>query len=189
MMMIIVMMMTMIMTINYLIKNFLFKTTQLSGFFYYICSMNIIFLDIDGVMRTHNSDLNWSRELNQPVPNPFKRLFSKDAMENLNYLVTLTGAKVVITSTWRMYYTLTELKNLFRERGFIGQIIGTTSVGDTRGEEIVQWLNEHRIDNFVVIDDNIKDILNRIPDCKVVKCNPLNGLDEVIFDKALDILG
>ena len=29
--------------------------------------MNIIFLDIDGVMRTHNSDLNWSRELNQPV--------------------------------------------------------------------------------------------------------------------------
>ena len=145
--------------------------------------MNIIFLDIDGVMRTHNSDLNWS------VPNPFKRLFSKEAMENLNYLVTLTGYKVVITSTWRMYYTKDELRNIFRERGFIGQIIGTTSVGDTRGEEIVQWLNEHRIDNFVVIDDNIKDILNRIPDCKVVKCNPLNGLDEVIFDKVLDILG
>lgn len=151
--------------------------------------MNIIFLDIDGVMRTHNSDLNWSRELNQPVPNPFKRLFSKDAMENLNYLVTLTGAKVVITSTWRMYYTKDELRNIFRERGFIGHIVDVTNTGDTRGEEIVQWLNEHRIDNFVVIDDNIKDILNRIPDCKVVKCNPLNGLDEVIFDKALDILG
>ena len=151
--------------------------------------MNIIFLDIDGVIRTHNSDLNWSRELNQPIPTPFKRLFSKEAMENLNYLVTLTGAKVVITSTWRMYYTRDELQKLFRERGFVGQIISTTTVSDTRGEEIVQWLNEHRIDNFVVIDDNIKDILNRIPDCKVVKCNPLNGLDEQIFDKVLDILG
>jgi hypothetical protein len=151
--------------------------------------MNIIFLDIDGVMRTHNSDLNWSRELNQPVPNPFKRLFSKEAMENLNYLVTLTGSKVVITSTWRMYYTKDELRNIFRERGFIGHIVDVTNTGDTRGEEIVQWLNEHRINNFAVIDDNIKDILNRIPDCKVVKCNPLNGLDEVIFDKVLDILG
>ena len=151
--------------------------------------MNIIFLDIDGVMRTHNSDLNWSRELNQPIPNPFKRLFSKEAMDNLNYLVSLTGSKVVITSTWRMYYTKTELQNLFRERGFVGQIIGITTVGDTRGEEIVEWLNEHRITNFAVIDDNIKDILNRIPDCKVVKCNPLNGLDDVTFDKVLDILG
>ena len=151
--------------------------------------MNIIFLDIDGVMRTHNSDLNWSRELNQPVPNPFKRLFSKEAIENLNYLVNLTSSKVVITSTWRMYYTLTELKNLFRERGFIGHIVDVTNTGDTRGEEIVEWLNGHKITNFVVIDDNIKDILNRIPDCKVVKCNPLNGLDDQIFDKVLDILG
>ena len=151
--------------------------------------MNIIFLDIDGVMRTHNSDLNWSRELNQPVPNSFKRLFSKEAIENLNYLVNLTGSKVVITSTWRMYYTLTELKNLFRERGFIGHIVDVTNTGDTRGEEIVQWLNEHKITNFAVIDDNIKDILNRIPDCKVVKCNPLNGLDDITFDKVLDILG
>ena len=123
------------------------------------------------------------------MPNTFKRLFSKEAIENLNYLVNLTGSKVVITSTWRMYYTLTELKNLFRERGFIGHIVDVTNTGDTRGEEIVQWLNEHRIDNFVVIDDNIKDILNRIPDCKVVKCNPLNGLDDVTFDKVLDILG
>ena len=151
--------------------------------------MNIIFLDIDGVMRTHNSDLNWSRELNQSIPTTFKRLFSKESMGNLNYLISLTGAKVVITSTWRMYYTKTELQNIFREQVFVGQIIDTTSVGDTRGEEIVQWLNEHRIDNFAVIDDNIKDILNRIPQCKVVKCNPLDGLDDDTFDKVLDILG
>lgn len=151
--------------------------------------MNIIFLDIDGVMRTHNSDLNWSRELNQPVPNTFNRLFSKEAMENLNYLVTLTGAKVVITSTWRLYYSKNELQKIFRERGFVGQIIDITESCDTRGEEIVQWLNRYRIDNFVVIDDSVKDILNRIPDCKVVKCNPLNGLDDQTFDKVLDILG
>jgi hypothetical protein len=151
--------------------------------------MNIIFLDIDGVIRTHESDLKWSNELNQPIPSTFKRFFSKDAIGNLNYLVTLTGSKVVITSTWRLYYTLTELQNLFRERGFIGQIIDITTIKNTRGEEIVEWLNEHKVSNFVVIDDNIKDILNRIPDCKVVKCNSLNGLDDEVFDKVLEILG
>ena len=151
--------------------------------------MNVIFLDIDGVLRTYWSDCLWSQTLDESIPSHYKRLFSKDAIENLNYIVTLTGAKVVITSTWRLHYTLEELRKVFRERGFIGQIIGTTNVFGTRGEEIVDWLNDHVVKNFVVIDDNVKDILNRIPDCKVVKCHPNYGLNDDIFDKVLDILG
>lgn len=151
--------------------------------------MVIIFLDIDGVLRSYWSDYLWSQELNQPIPSHYKRLFSKDAIENLNYIVTLTGAKVVITSTWRLHYTLEELRKVFRERGFIGQIIGTTGTFGTRGEEIVDWLNDHVVKNFVVIDDNVKDIVIRIPDCKVVKCHPNYGLNDEIFDKVLDILG
>jgi hypothetical protein len=161
----------------------------LFNIFYYLCKMNIIFLDIDGVMRTYESDCYWSQKLGEPIPDMYKRHFSPDALENLNYITLLTGSKIVITSTWRLFYTLTELKSLFRERGFRGDIIGVTGVCDTRGEEIVEWLNEHRIDNFVVIDDNIKDILNRIPEVKVIKCNPLKGLNDEVFEKSIDILG
>lgn len=30
--------------------------------------MNIIFLDIDGCLRTHKSDTKWSLILNEPIP-------------------------------------------------------------------------------------------------------------------------
>jgi hypothetical protein len=151
--------------------------------------MNIIFLDIDGVLRTHESDCYWSQKLGEPIPYMYKRHFSPDALENLNYIVLLTGAKIIVTSTWRLFYTLTELKSLFRERGFKGDIIGVTGVCDTRGEEIVEWLNDHKIDNFVVLDDNIKDIVNRIPFVKVVKCESTKGINEDVFEKVIDILG
>lgn len=150
--------------------------------------MNIVFLDIDGVLRTHESDCFWSQKLGEPIPELHKRHFSPDALENLNYITLLTGAKIVVTSTWRLFYTLTELKSLFRSRGFRGDIIGITGSCDTRGEEIVEWLNEHRIDNFVVIDDNIKDIVNRIPFVKVIKCDPLKGLNDEVFDRVIGIL-
>lgn len=151
--------------------------------------MVVIFLDIDGVLRTHESDLWWSHELDKPIPPFHKRLFSKESIENLNYIIALTGAKVVITSTWRIYYTLEELKKVFRERGFIGQIIGTTEILENRGDEIIDWLNNHKIDNYVVIDDNISDVISKIPDCKIAKCKSMIGLNEEVFERVLDIIG
>jgi hypothetical protein len=151
--------------------------------------MVIIFLDIDGVLRTHGSDLWWSNELGKDIPPFHKRLFSKDAVENLNYIVALTGAKVVITSTWRIYYTLDELINVFRERGFNGKIIGTTEILENRGDEIIDWLNNHKIDNYVVIDDNISDVISKIPECKIAKCQSNLGLNDKIFERVLDIIG
>lgn len=151
--------------------------------------MVIIFLDIDGVLRTHESDLWWSRELGKAIPPFHKRLFSKEAVENLNYITALTGAKLVITSTWRIYYTLDELINVFRERGFNGQIIGTTEILENRGDEIIDWLNNHKIDNYVVIDDNISDVISKIPDCKIAKCQSTLGLNDEIFERVLDIIG
>lgn len=40
-----------------------------------VFNMNIIFLDIDGVLRTHESDLAWSKELNESVRRGTNRLF------------------------------------------------------------------------------------------------------------------
>jgi len=151
--------------------------------------MVVLFLDIDGVLRTHESDCFWSQKLEKPIPPFHKRLFSKEAIENLNYIVALTGAKVVITSTWRIYYTLSELINLFRERGFNGQIIGVTEMLENRGDEIIDWLNNHTIKNYVVIDDNISDVITKIPECKIAKCESTTGLNDKVFERVLDIIG
>jgi hypothetical protein len=47
-------------------------------------------------------------------------------------------------------------------------------------------LQDNHYSKFVVIDDQVKDIVSIIPDYKVVKINPLVGFVEV--DKVLDIL-
>jgi hypothetical protein len=151
--------------------------------------MYVIFLDIDGVLRTHKSDQYWSNLFDEPIPTFYRRHFCKEAIQNLNYIIALTGSKIVITSSWRNYYTLNELNTIFRERGFMGSIIGCTDTLETRGDEIIDWLNNHTVDKYVVIDDNIKDIVDKLPKVKVIKCNPLYGLNDEVFDKVVEILG
>ena len=68
-----------------------------------IFNKKIIFLDIDGVLRTYKSDLEWSRKINEPVYHGVNRLFKKELVDNLNEVIYLTGAKIVITSSWRIH--------------------------------------------------------------------------------------
>lgn len=157
----------------------------------------IIFLDIDGVLRTHKSDLDWSRELGVPIFRGTDRLFSKEAIDNLNEVIFLTKAKVVITSNWRLRLSLEQLRDKFKKCGFLGEIIDVTTVGfidyrplpiGDRGLEIRRWIYSNSCDRYVVIDDQVNDIIPILGDIKVVKVNPLNGFDDAVTDKVLDIL-
>ena len=71
----------------------------------------ILFLDIDGVLRTHKSDLEWSDQLKSPL---YKRKFSTRAVSNLNIITGYTRAKIVVISTWRTFISFQELKNIFK---------------------------------------------------------------------------
>ena len=123
--------------------------------------MNIIFLDIDGVLRTDKSDKDWSVRLNLPIPKRvFDRNFSPKSVSNINYITGLTRSKIVITSTWRTNFNLSELKKIFINQGIVGDVIDITTInGLNRGEEIQEYLDTHDIDNYVVIDDQVDDIL------------------------------
>jgi len=152
--------------------------------------MTIIFLDIDGVLRTHKSDLEWSLKSGLPIPQKvYDRQFSQKSVSNINYIISLTGAKIVVSSTWRNNYTIEELKEIFRSRGIFGQIIDKTGIGLTRGEEILQWLDTNEITNYVVIDDQVKDILSWVNKERVVEVNCQLGFEsDELVDKVLDIL-
>lgn len=131
--------------------------------------MKIIFLDIDGVLNSHKY---W-------VENPDReksRLGDLDpsAIETLNRIVERTGAKIVLSSTWRKVWSVDEVSEMFKSRGYrFDNIIDKTPVLDTiRGLEIDDFLkskgfdpvyydrekcrkriSDSEIKNYIIIDD------------------------------------
>lgn len=115
--------------------------------------MNVIFTDIDGVLQINNPK-KWNKKC--------CKLYS-DICNELDL-------KAVITSTWRVQYKLRELQEIFYSQGIDVEIVGTTDVlGIERGEEIAMWLSDNMISNYVVIDDNVKDILPFVNNVVAIK--------------------
>ena len=83
-----------------------------------------------------------------------------DCVSVLNSIVSRTGAKVVIVSTWRVFYSLAALRRIFKRNGFIGEIVGTTICRETefrdpfnRSLEIAHYIYSNDVNNYVIIDD------------------------------------
>lgn len=82
--------------------------------------MYVLFCDIDGVLRTHQSDLWWSQNLNAPIPDKvFDRKFSQKSVVNLNYAYNLLRFSIVVSSTWRTNFTLEELKKYIQSKWYL----------------------------------------------------------------------
>lgn len=75
----------------------------------------------------------------------------------LNETCKNTGAKLVISSSWRNYFTLNEWNSMFKELGYQNlEVDGVTErLGTIRGEEIEAYLIEHDyITDYVILDDD-----------------------------------
>jgi hypothetical protein len=104
--------------------------------------MNIIFLDIDGVLVT-----NQSPNMRSPTPRCVKRL---------NELCSITGARLVVSSVWRMKGDLEYLNRLLSSWGVEAEVVGKTPCHmNERGDEIAAWLEGRAdVESFVIIDDD-----------------------------------
>lgn len=136
--------------------------------------MKVIFLDMDGVLNTNRTILLREKfvELDDIVIG-FNQL-DKEAVAQLNRVTDETGAKIVISSSWRIGCAKPERFNVLvkhlQEQGVKGQVIGRTPI-DTeyspktpagytlftalpRGKEIQLWLNANPgVEKFVIVDD------------------------------------
>lgn len=122
--------------------------------------MKIIFLDIDGVLNVHEIGSVYEKDR-------FGHLFVQDFVNNLGRIVEETGAKIVISSTWR-YAGLEIMKEMWAERGLPGEVIDITPdcmylhneglfewIDQVeRGHEIDYWLSHNpEVTNYIILDD------------------------------------
>lgn len=120
--------------------------------------MKIVFLDIDGVL--NHIEMAY-------IDHRFPSIDPK-AMDRLNMIINETGAKVVISSTWRKRHSVRTFQQLFNSKGFTGEVIDRTPSEQTgsrngapsmpygpRGDQIQAWLSfEKGVEAFVILDDD-----------------------------------
>jgi hypothetical protein len=128
--------------------------------------MKVIFLDIDGVLVTRKHMLFLAESgYEKMVDANNDEKFDPICVANLGKLIEETGAKIVVSSTWR-YMGVGPLQKIFRDRKVSGEIIGLTTIerfeddskiyaGECRGRQIQEYLEDHpEIENYVIIDDD-----------------------------------
>ena len=134
--------------------------------------MKVIFLDFDGVLNSQGSFLFESCRRNtwkeQGVKGPVNNTLCNVCTVNFQYaLQHYKDVKVVISSTWRLLFTLDELKVILDKYHIdSSRVIGMTkedpSDNHSRGDEIQWWLDEHpEVTHYVIIDDNDWDITGK----------------------------
>ena len=154
--------------------------------------MIVLFLDIDGPIRHEEFFKKNMLELTAGNPDGLLR-FDDCAIDNLNHIVEKTGAKVVISSSWRIGMELGDLQNLFACNGFIGEVIGVTPIylesythEISRGKEIADWIKKNPVDNYCIIDDS-NDVLEE-QEAHFVLVDDKHGITEDDAEKAVQIL-
>lgn len=145
--------------------------------------MKVVFLDIDGVLNSAKTN--------------FHRI-DPELVSHLNWLLDQSGAKVVVSSTWRMFVTMPDeliRAGLDRERlapdwrtpdATFVQRGSEVVIADERGHEIQDWLTRHEeCVGFVILDD-ANDMAHLVD--RLVQTDHMVGLTMADARRALEML-
>jgi hypothetical protein len=143
--------------------------------------MKIVFLDFDGVLVSLRSLKARKPHHKNPATEDewIKHKADREAVAALNYLLEQTGAKIVVSSSWRRTKTpLESMRKVLGLWGVAGEVLGVTPysatekkivnddgeevtlyLGRERGHEIQAWLDDWNracrtyIESFIILDD------------------------------------
>lgn len=153
----------------------------------------ILFCDLDGVV---NSETFYTKRANGKYgdkPYPLSE-FDPEAVAQVNRVIEETGAKFVVSSSWRFDK---DLKNIFEQVGFSNECLDfeiTPYLGTIRGLEIKKYMEDYldrhpedKIESYCIIDDDI-DMLYEQKD-NFVNCDAYyGGLTKEKADEVIKIL-
>ena len=132
--------------------------------------MKVIFLDVDGVL---NSDEYFDKIRKKNIDG-IESEVDVEKIKLLKQAVIQTGAKVVLSSSWRHTKNGEQLKELLAK--FEIYTDRTPYLQNKRGIEIKQWLiNNENIEDFVILDDEIFDTYDDILMSKLIKVSNGDG--------------
>ena len=176
--------------------------------------MKVIFLDIDGVMNSTEEMIalynQYGSSVDTTLPTPTK-------CKLLKQLVDKTGARLVLSSSWRLSLNaIQKLIDIFEPynlilSGFTCHEVDIKKFKDTqyehikpryqhsingwgtyiedRGAEIAAWLLDHpQVEKFIILDDEESDIRHWFPN-NLVKTATKFGLTEKEVLEGIKILG
>ena len=152
----------------------------------------IIFTDVDGVLNTSRTQ----RRLN--CCNEFTFVDTRKVLR-LRDIVERTGAKLVLSSTWRFG---ADQRALYIEREALRELVAefrrlrcplwfdtTPYLPSTkRWQEINAWLILHDVEDFIILDDWGEEEFRPMMD-RLVKCDPSKGLTKERAELAIKMLG
>jgi hypothetical protein len=178
-------------------------------------SLVVIFLDVDGVLNSeaflrvlearhaqlgHTEPPSPKRETTCDCFKLYNQI-DRAAVARLNRIVAATGAKIVISSSWRKLFDPPELHRIFTEHGLVAEIIGETPDGPNdealraehrhtdrifRGHEIDYWLRQHpTVERFVILDDGGDMVMHA---GRLVQTDSDDGLQDVHVEQAIQLL-
>jgi hypothetical protein len=151
--------------------------------------VKLIFLDIDGVLNSerhaikmHGEGLRGGQTYAQ---------FDPECVKALNRICDETGAVCILSSTWRINWTIPGMLMHLQKFGFTGQLLDKTPLtSHERGFEIAMYLgfcHSHgpTVESFVILDDDsdMAQVMSFL-----VKTSFKTGLTEADADKAIEML-
>ena len=150
--------------------------------------MKIIFLDFDGVMDTARYELIL-RISGRLSVDAYGTIFDPECVWNLRQIIDKTGAKIVVSSSWKDLLSFEELLDMWEKRGLPGEVIGTTPYNlecRNRGDEIDLWLKGCQEEcQYVILDDIDGSNFNEHQLERLVVVDAVKGLDEVAAERAI----
>lgn len=145
----------------------------------------VIFLDIDGVLNRY-AFLGAPSTINSIEP---------ELAGRLNKILLFTGAKLIISSTWRHlilngHYDIHGFGHMLRTHGITAANVAGTTADDAvnRGRQIRNWLRANiPWPNYVILDDDDEGMSYH--EHRFIKIDAREGLQDRHVEKAIEILG
>ena len=147
----------------------------------------ILLLDIDGVLETSPS---WKQP--EFLEDKFYK-FNENSRKNFIEVINKINPEIILTTTHRINYNLTEWNKIFELRGInvskISKINNAKKATDIkkRNVEIEEWFLNNWTAEFLILDDD--KILNELTDNlknRWIQIDPMLGITESIRDQILE---
>ena len=125
----------------------------------------IIFIDIDGPLAwaTWGDGKVTINHYNKTFHIPYP--WVQEDCDALKKICDETNAELVVSSDWKKHFTFFQLKNIFLHYGIDAKLVDITthqtlwkkmsrpSIDWERAAEIVKWVKDNKISNWIAIDD------------------------------------